>query len=78
MAVDLVVAVVQLLPEDVRHLAASLFDDDVPPQPEKPKELQMSELADKLNTSLSPEAKQIVINSIKKAIHMKKQENLIQ
>lgn len=52
--------------------------DAVPPQPEKPKELQISELANRLNTFLAPEAKQLVLSAIKKAISMKKQSNLIQ
>lgn len=37
---------------------------------EKPQELQTSELAHKLNTTLTLEARQIVINSIRKAIKM--------
>jgi len=41
--------------------------DDVPPQPELPKEAQISQLAHNLNTTLSPEAKQIVLDAIKKA-----------
>ena len=44
--------------------------DDVPPQPEKPKGLQMAELADQINTTLSLESKQVVITAIKKAISM--------
>lgn len=48
--------------------------DDVPPQPEKPKELKMAELADQINTTLSPETKQIVLDAIKKAIKIQKQK----
>lgn len=51
--------------------------DAVPPQPEKPKELQMSELADKLNTTLSSEAKQMVIDSIRKAIKLNRKAKSI-
>jgi uncharacterized coiled-coil DUF342 family protein len=46
--------------------------DDIPPQPELPKEAQISQLAGKLNDALSPEAKQMVINAIKKALKRKK------
>jgi predicted nuclease with TOPRIM domain len=49
--------------------------DDVPPQPELPKEAQISQLADSINTTLSLEAKQIVINSIKKAISLQKKKS---
>lgn len=42
--------------------------DAVPPQPERPKELQIADMAHQINTTLSPEAKQMVINSIRKAI----------
>lgn len=42
--------------------------DSLPLPIEKPQELQTSELAHKLNTTLSPEARQMVINSIRKAI----------
>jgi uncharacterized coiled-coil DUF342 family protein len=48
--------------------------DDVPPQPERPKELQMADLAHQINNTLSPEAKQMVIDSIKKAIRMQKSQ----
>ncbi len=44
--------------------------DDVPPQSEKPKQQQVSELAHVLNTTLSLESKQMVITSIRKAIKM--------
>lgn len=44
--------------------------DDVPPQPELPKEAQISQLANTLNTTLSPKAKQMVLDSIKKAIKL--------
>ncbi|KKS14308.1 hypothetical protein A2617_03890 [Candidatus Daviesbacteria bacterium RIFOXYD1_FULL_41_10] len=47
--------------------------DDVPPQPELPKEAQISQLANTLNTTLSPKAKQMVLDSIKKAIRLQKQ-----
>lgn len=46
--------------------------DDVPPQSEKPKGQQMSELAQSLNTTLSPEARQMVLNTIKKALQQKR------
>lgn len=51
--------------------------DDVPPQPEKSKILSSSELADKLNTTLSPEARQTVIDSIRKAISMNRASNQV-
>lgn len=48
--------------------------DAVPPQPEKPESVRMFELADKLNTTLSPEAKQMVIDSIRRAIKLNKEK----
>lgn len=50
--------------------------DNVPPQPEKPQELVISELADKVNTTLSAESKIMVINAIKTAIKFEKQKNV--
>lgn len=44
--------------------------DDVPPQPEPPREAQISDLAHTLNATLSPQAKQMVITSIRKAIKL--------
>lgn len=49
--------------------------DNVLPQPDKPKGQEISELAHHLNTTLSPEAKQLVIGSIRKALSIKKATN---
>lgn len=42
--------------------------DNIPPQPKVPKEMQISNLAHKLNTTLSDEARQTVISSIRQAL----------
>lgn len=51
--------------------------DDVPPQPEKPRELVVSEFAHQINTTLTAESKKIVITAIKKAINMNRASNQV-
>lgn len=49
--------------------------DAVPPQPERPKELQIADMAHQINTTLSPEAKQVVLTAIRKAISINGSKN---
>lgn len=49
--------------------------DSIPPQPEKPRELKMAELAHQINTTLTPESKRMVIASVRKAIKITEATN---